>query len=70
MNNTSGDANGVVSTNDGVLTFPNNGTTKFSTLTVNKSAGTNTPAPSSLLVVAMGAVPMVGVLRRRRSLKK
>ena len=71
INNTSGDANGVVSTNDAVLSFPNDGKTKFSTLVVNKaSTGTGTPAPSSLLVVAMGAVPMVGVLRRRRSLKK
>ena len=52
------------------VSFPNNGTTKFSSLTYTFGTGTPaTPAPSSLLVVAMGAVPMVGVLRRR-SLKK
>ena len=53
------------------VSFPNNGTTKFNSLTYTfGTSATGTPAPSSLLVVAMGAVPMVGVLRRRRHLKK
>ena len=38
-------------------------------LTFNPAAGPNVPAPSSLLVVAMGAVPAIGVLRRRRAVK-
>ena len=44
------------------LTFPTTG----KSLTFKVS---NTPAPSSLLVVAMGAIPAVGVLRRRRAAK-
>ena len=50
------------------ITFPNTGG-KFSSLTFKVSGGTGgggaTPAPSSLLVVAMGAIPAVGLLRRR-----
>ena len=40
---------------------------KFSALTfkVTSNSVPNTPAPSSLLVVAMGAIPAVGLLRRR-----
>ena len=50
------------------ITFPNTGG-KFSSLTFKVSGATGgggaTPAPSSLLVVAMGAIPAVGLLRRR-----
>ena len=45
---------------------------KFSSLTFKvtaNSTGGATPAPSSLIVVAMGAIPAIGVLRRRRSAK-
>ena len=45
-----------------------NPTGKFSSLVFKVSGGStggNTPAPSSLLVVAMGAIPAVGLLRRR-----
>ena len=53
------------------VSFPNDGASKFNSLTYTfGTSGPATPAPSSLLVVAMGAVPMVGVLRRRRNLKK
>ena len=41
------------------------------TLTFNPGAVTPpVPAPSSLIVVAMGAIPAIGVLRRRRAVKK
>ena len=48
------------------LSFPTAG----AKLTFNAPAtGGATPAPSSLIVVAMGAVPAIGVLRRRRAAK-
>ena len=49
------------------ILFPNTGG-KFSSLTFKvktTGGGGATPAPSSLLVIAMGAIPAVGLLRRR-----
>ena len=39
-------------------------------ITFNPAVGPNVPAPSSLIVAAMGAIPAIGVLRRRRAVKK
>ena len=55
--------------NPSPVTFFPNTTAKPASLTYQISGGAVTPAPSSLLVVALGAIPAAGLLRRRRAVK-
>ncbi len=61
------DVNGTTFTES--ISFPNDAT-RFSSLTFKVNGASSTvPAPSSLLVVALGAIPAVSALRRRRAAK-